>query len=89
MTFNPGSGGLWGRTGAAIDSTGTAWAPTGDGVYEPENQRYGNGLIGARSRTASSSSQRLVHPFELVLAAEARSRYAGHARHLSLSKARN
>src|SRR5579883_660052 len=46
MTFNPGSGGLWGRAGAAIDSTGTAWAPTGDGVYEPENHRYGNGLIG-------------------------------------------
>jgi hypothetical protein len=46
MAFNPGSGGLWGRAGAAIDSTGTAWAPTGDGVYEPENHRYGNGLIG-------------------------------------------
>ena len=29
MTFNPRSGGLWGREGAAIDSTGTAWAPTG------------------------------------------------------------
>ena len=46
MTFNPGSGGLWGRTGAAIDSTGTAWAPTGDGLYDPENRIYGNGLIG-------------------------------------------
>jgi outer membrane protein assembly factor BamB len=48
MTFNPKSGGLWGRTGAAIDSTGTAWAPTGDGRYDPANQVYGNGLIGAR-----------------------------------------
>ncbi len=48
MTFNPRSGGLWGRQGAAIDSTGTAWAPTGDGVYDLDNQRYGNGLIGAR-----------------------------------------
>ncbi len=46
MTFNPGSGGLWGRTGAAIDSTGTAWAPTGDGTYDPENRMFGNGLIG-------------------------------------------
>ena len=46
MTFNPGSGGLWGRTGAAIDSTGTAWAPTGDGTYDPEHRMYGNGLIG-------------------------------------------
>ncbi len=46
MTFHPGSGGLWGRTGAAIDSTGTAWAPTGDGTYDPENHMFGNGLIG-------------------------------------------
>jgi outer membrane protein assembly factor BamB len=46
MTWNPKSGGLWGRTGAAIDSTGTAWAPTGDGRYDPEHHVYGNGLIG-------------------------------------------
>jgi outer membrane protein assembly factor BamB len=48
MTFHPKSGGLWGRSGAAIDSSGTAWAPTGDGRYDPANQVYGNGLIGAR-----------------------------------------
>jgi outer membrane protein assembly factor BamB len=33
MTATPKSGGLWGRTGAAIDSNGVAWAPTGDGRY--------------------------------------------------------
>ncbi len=48
MTANPKSGGLWGRTGAAIDSSGTAWAPTGDGRYDPAHQVYGNGLIGAK-----------------------------------------
>jgi len=48
MTFNPRSGGLWGREGAAIDSTGTAWSPTGDGTYDPENFTFGNGLIGAK-----------------------------------------
>ena len=48
MTYNPKSGGLWGRTGAAIDSSGTAWAPTGDGRYDAANQVYGNGLVGAR-----------------------------------------
>ncbi len=48
MTFNPRSGGMWGRQGAAIDSTGTAWAPTGDGVYDPENRVFGNGLVGAK-----------------------------------------
>ncbi len=47
-TANPRSGGLWGRQGAAIDSSGTAWAPTGDGRYDAANQVYGNGLIGAK-----------------------------------------
>jgi outer membrane protein assembly factor BamB len=48
LTANPKSGGLWGRTGAAIDSDGVAWAPTGDGHYDPDKQMYGNGLIGAK-----------------------------------------
>ena len=48
MTYNPKSGGLWGREGAAIDSNGVAWAPTGDGRYDAANQTYGNGLIGAK-----------------------------------------
>lgn len=43
--FNPGGAGLWGRSGAAIGSDGTAYAPTGDGIYDPENELYGNGLI--------------------------------------------
>ena len=49
MTFNPGSGGLWGRRGAAITSDGIAYAPTGDGIYDPENKTYGNGLIGVEA----------------------------------------
>ncbi len=49
MTFNPRSGGLWGRQGASIDSTGTAWSPTGDGVYDPENHTFGNGLIAVQA----------------------------------------
>jgi outer membrane protein assembly factor BamB len=48
MNFNPGSGGLWGRSGAAIDSNGVAWAPTGDGTYDLATRKYGNGLIGVR-----------------------------------------
>lgn len=48
MTFNPKSGGLWGRSGAAIDFNGVAWAPTGDGRYDLKNNVYGNGLIGAK-----------------------------------------
>jgi len=48
MTYNPKSGGLWGRQGAAIDEDGVAWAPTGDGRYDPATQTYGNGLVGAK-----------------------------------------
>jgi hypothetical protein len=48
MTYNPGSGGMWGRQGAAVDSSGVAWAPSGDGTYDPENYMFGNGLVGAK-----------------------------------------
>lgn len=48
MVFNPRSGGLWGRQGAGIDSNGVAWAPTGDGYYDPRNFTFGNGLIGVK-----------------------------------------
>ena len=89
MTFNPKSGGLWGRSGAAIDSTGTAWAPTGDGRYDPANQVYGNGLIGAHVEGRRTQAEGLVRAVQLDLAAEARSRYAGDAGHLQLTKARN
>jgi outer membrane protein assembly factor BamB len=48
MNFNAGSGGAWGRRGAVIDSTGTAWSTTGDGIYDPTSDppRYGNSIVG-------------------------------------------
>ena len=48
MTFNAGSGGAWGRRGAAIDSSGTAWFTTGDGIYDVSSDppRYGNSVVG-------------------------------------------
>ncbi|MBO0911127.1 MAG: PQQ-binding-like beta-propeller repeat protein [Acidobacteria bacterium] len=49
ITFNPGSGGLWGRTGAAFTAEGVAYAPTGDGVYDPETHVFGNGLVGVKA----------------------------------------
>ncbi len=48
MIFNPRSGGMWGRSGASFDFNGVAWAPTGDGIYDPENRTFGNGLVGAK-----------------------------------------
>ena len=48
MTFNAASGGAWGRRGVPLDSTGTAWTTTGDGVYDPTSDppRYGNSVVG-------------------------------------------
>jgi len=48
MTFNAGSGGAWGRRGAAFDSSGTAWFTTGDGIYDVSSNppRYGNSVVG-------------------------------------------
>jgi hypothetical protein len=48
MTWNAGSGGAWGRRGVAVDSEGTAWTTTGDGVYDPASDppRYANSVVG-------------------------------------------
>ena len=48
MTWDSGSGGAWGRRGVAVDSTGTAWFTTGDGIYDPSSKppRYANSVVG-------------------------------------------
>jgi len=43
--YNPKGGGLWGRSGAAIGFDGTIYAPTGDGMYDAAQERYGNLII--------------------------------------------
>ena len=48
MTANPKSGGMWGREGASIDSSGMVWGPTGDGRYDEANHVYGNGIVGGK-----------------------------------------
>jgi PQQ-like domain len=50
MTWNAGSGGAWGRRGVAVDSEGTAWTTTGDGVYDPTSEppRYANSVVGVQ-----------------------------------------
>src|SRR5215831_1404760 len=45
-SWSSGSGGMWGRRGAAVDSTGIAWTTTGDGTYDPASKRYANSLAG-------------------------------------------
>ena len=47
-TFIPAGGGLWGRRGAAIDAEGRVYLGTGDGIFDPENRRLGNGIVGVK-----------------------------------------
>jgi hypothetical protein len=43
-----GSGGMWGRRGVVVDSSGIAWSTTGDGVYDPDTKKYGNSVVGVK-----------------------------------------
>jgi outer membrane protein assembly factor BamB len=47
-TWGPAGGGMWGRTGPAIDSNGVMYTGTGDGPWDPENGVLGNGFIGVK-----------------------------------------
>jgi outer membrane protein assembly factor BamB len=47
-SWGPAGGGMWGRTGPAISSTGVMYTGTGDGPWNPENGVYGNGIIGVK-----------------------------------------
>ena len=42
----PGSGGMWPRTGPSVGKDGTVYAGSGDGDYLPEQQIYGQAMIG-------------------------------------------
>ena len=81
MTFNAGSGGAWGRRGVTLDSTGTAWTTTGDGVYDPTSDppRYANSVVGVHLVERRDEAQGLLHAAELGLAAQARPRSEQHA----------
>jgi outer membrane protein assembly factor BamB len=46
--WGPGSGGLWPRTGPSVGKDGTVYAGSGDGDYVPEQQIYGQALIGVK-----------------------------------------
>ena len=51
-SFSPGgNGGLWGRTGAAIGSDGTIYAPTGDGPFDPEKHLLSEAIIAVAPKT--------------------------------------
>ena len=45
-SWGPAGGGMWGRTGPAISSQKVMYTGTGDGIWDPENGVFGNGIIG-------------------------------------------
>ena len=45
-SWGPAGGGMWGRTGPAVSSDKVMYTGTGDGVWDPENGVFGNGIIG-------------------------------------------
>ena len=53
--YNPGSGGLWPRSGPSVGKDGTVYAGSGDGDYHPERQIYGQAIIGVKQNTESKA----------------------------------
>ncbi len=47
-SWAPGSGGMWPRTGPSVGKDGTVYAGSGDGDYLPEQQIYGQAMIGVK-----------------------------------------
>ena len=46
--YSDGSGGMWGYRGPAVGADGTVYTGTGDGIFDPANRLYGNGIIGVK-----------------------------------------
>jgi outer membrane protein assembly factor BamB len=45
-SYDPGGrGGLWGRTGPAIGSDGTVYAPSGDGPFDPDKHMLSEAIV--------------------------------------------
>ena len=54
-SYNPGSGGLWPRLGPSIGKDGTVYAGSGDGDYLPEQQIYGQAIIGVKQNPTTKA----------------------------------
>lgn len=44
-SFEAGRPGIWGRAGVAISTSGTVFAESGDGGFDPENGQYGDAFL--------------------------------------------
>ncbi len=54
-SWGPAGGGMWGRTGPAVSSDKVMYTGTGDGVWDPENAVFGNGIIGLQQDPETKS----------------------------------
>jgi outer membrane protein assembly factor BamB len=48
VNFFGTSGGSWGRSGAAVDEDGVAYAPTGDGNFDPSKNQWAEAIVAVR-----------------------------------------
>ena len=56
-SWGPSGGGMWGRQGPAISSSGVMYTGTGDGNFNPENGNFGNGIIGIKQNPETKEAE--------------------------------
>lgn len=49
-SFEAGRPGIWGRAGVAISTSGTVFAETGDGAFDPANHQYADTFLALSSK---------------------------------------
>ena len=54
-SWGPAGGGMWGRTGPAVSSEKVMYTGTGDGLWDPENGVFGNGIVGLQMDPGTGS----------------------------------
>jgi outer membrane protein assembly factor BamB len=56
-SWGPSGGGMWGRQGPAISSTGVMYTGTGDGNFNPEIGSFGNGIVGIKQNPDTKAAE--------------------------------
>ena len=86
--WSDGSGGMWGYRGMAVGADGTAYTGTGDGMWDPANGLYGNGIIGVKfNPTTKQLDLRNILPGNADFL-QARCRCPDYANHLQFQRQR-
>jgi len=56
-SWGPAGGGMWGRQGPAISSSGVMYTGTGDGIFNPEIGTFGNGIVGIKQNPETKAAE--------------------------------